>query len=366
MFTIDTVQKIQDMARGAVFLGAGGGGDPYVGELFLRQQLTEGRHANIIDAAELADDAFVIVMAGMGAPNVLVEHLVSKVALMRLFEHAEKYYGRKIDALISGEIGGANSVFPVALGAQMGVPIVDGDGMGRAFPRIEMTTFSIFGVKATPAFVMDESGNFVSFDIINDHLAEDVMRSVCASLGSMVYGMFFQMTGAQAKQVAVLGTISQSLEIGRTIREARDHCDDPFEGLLKYLNQPGGGRYARVLYEGKIIDVSHEIRDGWHWGKVTIGNSTDDADRFVIEIQNEYIVARRNGRTVTVVPDLITVLDTETAEPLTAEMLIYGQRVRVIGYSAADKLRLPESLAVCGPRMFGLDEEFVPIEQLVD
>jgi DUF917 family protein len=58
------------------------------------------------------------------------------------------------------------------------------------------------------------------------------------------------------------------------------------------------------------------------------------------------------------VPDLIAVLDAESAEPLTAEMLSYGQRVTVIGYSAAPIMRRPESLAVFGPRLFGIDEDF--------
>jgi hypothetical protein len=60
---------------------------------------------------------------------------------------------------------------------------------------------------------------------------------------------------------------------------------------------------------------------------------------------NEYLVARHHGRTVTIVPDLIAILDAESAEPLTAEMLAYGQRVRVIGYSAAPSAqRLAPSL----------------------
>jgi hypothetical protein len=60
MYSVATDQDIQDMARGAVFLGSGGGGDPYVGELYLRRQLAEGRQARIVKAAELPDDAFVI------------------------------------------------------------------------------------------------------------------------------------------------------------------------------------------------------------------------------------------------------------------------------------------------------------------
>ena len=54
--------------------------------------------------------------------------------LLRVLEHAEKFYGRKVDALISAEIGGANSMFPVALGlagdpsvrAPIGVAVLGG------------------------------------------------------------------------------------------------------------------------------------------------------------------------------------------------------------------------------------------------
>ena len=111
-------------------------------------------------------------------------------------------------------------------------------------------------------------------------------------------------------------------------------------------------------------DVLHETRDGWHWGRVLISSGAGREPEFRIEIQNEYLVARHNGRTVTIVPDLIAILDAESAEPLTAETLAYGQRVRVIGYSAAPIMRRPECLKVFGPRLFGLDEDFRPVEEL--
>ena len=62
----------------------------------------------------------MISIAGVGAPTVLVEHLVSTNTLMRLLEASERFYGRKVDALISAEIGGANSMFPLSLGARSG------------------------------------------------------------------------------------------------------------------------------------------------------------------------------------------------------------------------------------------------------
>ncbi len=353
------------MARGAVFLGAGGGGDPYVGELFLLQQLEAGRTVNVVPAADVADDAFVLSIAGVGAPTVLVEHLVSEKTLVELLARSEKHYGRKVDALISAEIGGVNSMFPLALGARSGLPVVDADGMGRAFPHIEMTTFSVYGCKATPCLLMDDSGNSAFFETTNDRLAEDVIRGVVANLGAMAFASLYPMTGAQVKAHAVHGTISQTLDIGRKIRMARSGTADPVQTLIAALQDPVVGRHARLLFDGKITDVTHETRDGWHWGHVTLSGGAAGRDVFTIDIQNEYLVARLNGKTVTIVPDLLAVLDRESAEPLTGEMLAYGQRVRIVGYAAAPIMRRPECLKVFGPRLFGIDEDFVPVEQLV-
>lgn len=365
MYSIATDLDVQDMARGAVLLGSGGGGDPYVGELYLRHQLAEGRSAKIVKAAELPDDAFVVSIAGVGAPTVLIEHLVSTKTLLRLLEASESFYGRKIDALISAEIGGANSMFPLSLGALAGIPVIDGDGMGRAFPHLEMTSFSVYGCAATPSVLMDDSGNVAHVRATTDRIAEDMVRSICASLGSMIYGSFYPMSGRQAKQFAVHDTITHTLEIGRRIRRARESHEDPVRGVLEFLDAPEQGRHAREIFSGRLVDVLHETRDGWHWGRVLINSGKGDEPEFSMEIQNEYLVARHNGRTVTIVPDLIAVLDAESAEPLTAEMLSYGQRVRVIGYSAAPIMRRPECLKVFGPRLFGIDEDFRGVEDLV-
>jgi hypothetical protein len=54
MYTITSDIDVRDMARGAVLLGSGGGGDPYVGELYLRNQLAEGRSPQIMKASELS------------------------------------------------------------------------------------------------------------------------------------------------------------------------------------------------------------------------------------------------------------------------------------------------------------------------
>ena len=345
MQTIATDQDIQDMARGAVFLGSGGGGDPYVGELYLRQQLAEGRNARIVKATELADDAFVISIAGVGAPTVLVEHLVSTNTLLRLLEASEKFYGRKVDALISAEIGGANSMFPLALwsarrhsghrrrrhGARVPAPRDD-----------DVQRLRLRGVPE-PADGRLRQRRARARDDRPDRRRRRALDLRVARLDDL-------------RQL--LSDVRQAGEGTRRARHDLAHARDrPPHPRARASRRPTRSatcstfwtsrpqhRHARELFNGRIVDVRHETRDGWHWGQALINSGRGDEPEFSIEIQNEYLIARHHGRTVTVVPDLIAVLDAESAEPLTAEMLSYGQRVTVIGYSAAPIMRRAESL----------------------
>jgi DUF917 family protein len=65
-----------DFARGAAFLGTGGGGDPYIGRLLLEQALRNKGPANVIPVTDLDDDALVVPLAGMGAPTVIIEKII--------------------------------------------------------------------------------------------------------------------------------------------------------------------------------------------------------------------------------------------------------------------------------------------------
>ena len=307
----------------------------------------------------------MVSVAGIGAPTVLVEHLQASGVCQSLLAKMEYKLGRKVDAIIPAEVGGLNSIIPLALGAQVGLPVVDGDGMGRAFPHIEMVTFSVYGSTACPMIIENELGDSVIIEkASSDRKAEDIARAVTGALGAMVYSALYPMSGKDVKDKAILGSMSYCLEIGRGIREARVNCDDPVEGLLAIIDRPELDRHARLLFDGKIVDINRETRDGWHFATVEMRGLDDPEDEFQIGVQNEYLTARRNGKSVCIVPDLIATLDRESAEPITGEKLKYGQRLKVLGLSAAPMMRRPECLEVFGPGAFGLDEPFVPIEQL--
>ncbi|MEG7359853.1 DUF917 domain-containing protein [Pseudomonas citronellolis] len=350
----DTISS-QDLARGAVLLGTGGGGDPHVGELFLRRQLQRGLQPRLLPLAELADEAFVVSVAGIGAPTVLVEHLLSEAALRHLLQQAEAFYARPIDALICAEVGGANAMLPLAAAALSGLPLVDADGIGRAFPHIDMTTFGIHGCSASPALFSDDLGNLARLSAVDNPSLEHMVRALAASLGGSLYGVLYPLSGAQVKRFAVAGSITQALRIGRHIREARAGSTDPVAGLVRFLDGLEPGRRARELFDGKVADVRHETRDGFHWGQVLLEPASGSGEAVVIDIQNEFLRARQGERVLAVVPDLLCLLDSESAEPLTAENLRYGMRVRLLAYAAPPCLLSEAALAVVGPARFGLD-----------
>ena len=75
-------------------------------------------------------------------------------------------------------------------------------------------------------------------------------------------------------------------------------------------------------------------------------------------------MARQDGKLRAIVPDLICILDSEMAQPITTERLRYGQRVTVMAVSAPPIMRTDEALAAFGPKAFGLRESFVPVENL--
>jgi DUF917 family protein len=90
-----------------------------------------------------------------------------------------------------------------------------------------------------------------------------------------------------------------------------------------------------------------------------------DAGRLIrLELQNENLVALERGHVLASVPDLISVLDNETADAIATERIRYGQRVVVIAFGCDPIWRTAGGLALTGPRTFGYDFDYLPVEEL--
>ena len=58
-------------------------------------------------------------------------------------------------------------------------------------------------------------------------------------------------------------------------------------------------------------------------------------------------------------PDLISIVDVDTGEPISTETIRYGLRVAVLAIPASPKLTTEAAIKVLGPQAFGYPEEEV-------
>ncbi len=354
------LKEVEDIALGASLLGAGGGGDPYYGKLMAIGAIKERGPVDLIDPEEVPDDAVIMPIAMMGAPTVLCEKGTGGNEYKVIYDIVSQYMGRKVYAVMPMEAGGVNSMLPIAAAARLGLPMVDCDGMGRAFPELQMVTFTIGGVSATPMALTDEKGNSAIFNTITNKWTEELARAVTMSCGGSVTVSLYIMDGATMKAFGVKNIVTRSEMLGQAIRNVKNHPDMTPEAAFLYASEGYG------IFKGKIADVLRETNGAFNLGRVVLDGIGDwRGQRAEVCFQNENLAVTVNGEIRATVPDLICMVDTETFIPVTTEALKYGKRVMVVGLKCYEMWRSERGLELVCPRYFGVDTDYIPIETRV-
>jgi uncharacterized protein len=344
------IDRLDDLARGAGILGTGGGGDPYVGKLLAREAIRRHGPVTVCDIDEVPADATVVAVSGMGAPTVLLEKLPAGTEELTALRALEAVLGRPATHLVPIEIGGVNSMIPIAAAAQAGLPLVDGDAMGRAFPEAQMVLPTLLGVPNTPMALADDKGNTLVLDTVSNQWAERIGRAACVQMGCQVSCADTVLRGDQLRDGLVPATLTLAENLGSAVRLARAGNADPVRAALDVLG-------AVELFAGKVVDVERRTTGGFARGRARLeGTSTLE-----LSFQNEHLLARRDGEIVATTPDLICVLDTDSGEPVTTEAMRYGLRVTVIAAPCDPRWTTPGGLELAGPRYFGYDCDYLPL-----
>src|SRR5215510_14741303 len=301
---------LRAMARGCGVLGAGGGGDVHHCLLQALQAREDYGPVPLVDVDELPDDALIMPCGAIGSPLVGVEKFENGDEGDRLREYLQYLTGLRVAALMAGEIGGGNGLLPITWAARLGLPVVDADGMGRAFPEVPQVTMHLAGIPASPAVMTDERGNLAMFRTISGPWMERLERAAAVESGGTASSTEFSLTAAQARRATVRNSVSKAIRTGEEIGSA---ADSPVAARIAELG-------AFSLGSGKTTDVERRTVRGFARGSVVIEGLGEDAGRQItLELQNENLVAFEHGRLLASVPDLITVLDSETAEAIATE-----------------------------------------------
>jgi len=341
---------IEDFALGCAVLGSGGGGDTEIAALQAVAAIEANGPVDVIEVDDVPADALVMPVSGWGAPTVGIEKLGSGDEGGRLVQAVERWFGRPVAAVMAGEIGGGNGVWPVSLAAELGLPLVDADGMGRAFPEGPMCSMHVAGLAPEPVFLADEHGNVVTVEPVDGHWYERIVRQMVVTFGGSVPGADFVMTGQVAGTATIAGTVSLGLRLGRSLAEG---------GLAGLVEASGG----YLLATGIVADVQRRTTGGFARGVVTIADEGNAP--VTVHVQNENLLAERDGAPLAIVPDLIVLLDDATGRAVPTERVRFGQRLSVLGIPCAPVWRSPGGLAVAGPTAFDYPHAYVPVEELV-
>src|SRR5829696_5114365 len=334
-----TLDDIEALAVGAWILGTGGGGSSYLGLLNMRRLYAEGHRVSLMPPGALADDDWVAVVSNMGAPLVGQERLADSRTIARAVRLMEEHIGVAFRAVMAIEIGGGNGVQPLMAAAQLDIPVVDADTMGRAYPEAQMTSVAVGDLCPYPLTSVDPRGiESIVEKVPTWKWMERVSRKICVEYGSIASTCKAPRTGREVKDWGIPLTTSKAIAIGRAVRDAQARHLDPIDAILAVER-------GEVLFRGKVVDVERRTTEGFLRGKAAVGGLDQDrGSRVALDFQNEWIIAWRDGEPIAMSPDLFCVLDSVSGENVGTETIRYGQRVTIVALPPPEVFTTPKGL----------------------
>lgn len=216
---------------------------------------------------ECADDDTFAVCTVLGSPTALAENLPTGEEPARAMSALEKHLGRDIRGVLPINTAGENAVMAFIAAATADIDLVDADGCGRVFPRVEETMFTLRGIPLSPAVVVSPFGECTIIDAPL-HRAASLVPQLVATSGGWAFFAGYPMTGAQLRASANPGTIGRFLRAAPGAPLAavphRVICRATITAV-ETPNRVSGSRISVLLRENRTpsrlirIDADHEF-----------------------------------------------------------------------------------------------------------
>jgi DUF917 family protein len=345
-----TKENIDARAIGYDFLGSGGGGSTRLSKLMVNVCLNQQKNIKELNLDDLPDEATVIACGFIGSPAIFEESPPSIDLLINSVLKMERISGKKTDALISMEGGGANGLVPYIVAAELSIPIINADVMGRAFPGINMITPAIYDGMEQHTVTLASTYDVIVIDANNPNELERKARTAVQDIGAMAFLSYYPFSGSVIKKLSIKDTPQLAQAIGKQFLLSKSHNENPLNAINNYLKNTDYGQ-IKECFSGRIIDIIKSESSGFSIGAIRINNQQKN---YEVIFQNENIFAREvlaDGSHINIasVPDLITVIDAETFAPIGTPEYTYGNKVRVLTIGAPSILKTKRALEVIGP-----------------
>ncbi|HEY52257.1 MAG TPA: DUF917 domain-containing protein [Caldilineae bacterium] len=368
-----TLQDCEDFLEGALWLGTGGGGGFEEGLEKLQQVLDDGLSLEWVEADEIPDDVWTVTVGLHGSIAPLSSETLEEIRNQGLTEAKDEWYvakavkelgvalGHDFGCVVPAELGPDSVAIPLAVGARLGIPVVDGDYIGRAVPEEAQSTYCLHGMQSNLFAGVDRWGNSVFVKkAVNTHALERMAKMLAvASYGDIAVATT-PLVAAEMKKILVPGTLSRCLKIGQTLRVSRTNGRDPIDAAVEVAD---GWR----LFDGTVESLETEDRDGYLFGVVQIKGSGAFQDQTLkVWFKNENQVTWLNGSPWICSPDLVTFVYRENGRGIYNADLKEGDEVIAVGIKGVQAFRSEQGLKLAGPRHYGFDIEYTPIEALME
>lgn len=344
-----TAADVAALERGVALLGSGGGGDTATAAVLLRRVLERGHEPEVRPVADLPASARVVPVGVVGATAAFTEKLPGGDEFASAVAAVERWSGERADAVMSIEVGGLNGLMPLSVAGELGLDYVDADLSGRGLPRLDQLAVAATGRGVAPAALAGQSGQVMLLASGSDAMVERGARAFVAGSGGWAAFALAPIPAGELAACSIPGTTTAALALGRRVLAAGESpARDRLEAAL-------GGT---VLARGRVLEVARHVGPG-QLGNPGFGRGSvvlaDHGELLRLEMENEYLLALRDGTPVASTPDVISVLDHRTGVPVSCDAIRVGVEVDVVRLAAAPFWTDPRRLPVLQPRAYGID-----------
>jgi DUF917 family protein len=363
-----TEQELLDMMLGSSIQASRGANTAQTVDR-MKQAIAQGKKFTMVSVDDLPNDWTTVTVAGVGGGGAwdYVRERTDKQKLptiqntsLAATQALSMYIGKKFNAVI--RIEAVQSVGALMLASDLGIPVVDACLSGRARPEIEQQIPWINGIPSTPAALVTRWGDTIILaKAVDDYRSEDLGRAVAVASGGGAQMALNPMSAAEVKRGVIKGALSQAILFGKTAREAVAKGTDPIAALVKATS-------GFMLFQGTVTKADMKGDRGFTWWDVELqGTGRYTGHTYKVYVKNENIVAWLDGVPDAMSPDTIQDLDPKTGDAHNGGALggyKVGAEIAMIGYETSPMWRTAKGIEVFGPRHFGFDFDYVPLEQL--